>query len=143
MSTESGPLPMSQPPAPFAFCSSAICARAASTSSALVLACPARPHPPSIASVRRTQVLAVNEKSPAAAATRSVNWRTTSSCLSRLSAPALVSGPVVELHMHRAFETDPDVPIQARVGANDRPDVVAPTPPWIRGEAPDLALIER
>jgi len=45
--------------------------------------------------------------------------------------------------MHRAFETDPDVPIQARVGANDRPDVVAPTPPWIKGEAPDLALIER
>ena len=34
---------------------------------------------------------AVSEGSPAAAATRSVNWRTTASCLSRLSAPALVS----------------------------------------------------
>ena len=52
-------------------------------------------------------------------------------------------GPVVELHMHRSFETDPDVPIQARVGANDRPNVVAPTPPRIKGQAPDLALIER
>ncbi len=67
------PSAWAQPPAPFAFCSSAICARAASTSSALVLACPARPHPPSIASVRSTQVLAVSEGSPAAAATRSVN----------------------------------------------------------------------
>src|SRR5437870_1232652 len=79
-----------QPPAPLAFCSWAICARAASTSSALVLACPARPHPPSIASERSTQVLAVTGGSPAAAATRSVNLRTTASCFSRLSAPALV-----------------------------------------------------
>ena len=66
---ESGLLPMSQPPAPFAFCSSAICARAASTSSGLVLACPASPHPPSIASVRSTHVLALNEGSPAASGT--------------------------------------------------------------------------
>jgi hypothetical protein len=40
----------------FWVCSSAIWARAAATSSALVFAWPPRPHPPSGASVRRTQV---------------------------------------------------------------------------------------
>src|SRR5438270_424209 len=61
------------PPDVFALWSSAICARAASTSSALVLACPASPHPPSTASVSSTQVRFVSDASPAAAATRSVN----------------------------------------------------------------------
>ena len=71
-------------------CSWAICARAAATSSSFVLACPARPHPPSGASVRSTQVRSVRDGSPAAPATIDVSWATTASCLSRSSAPALV-----------------------------------------------------
>ena len=44
-------------------------------SSALVLARPASPQPPSTASVSRTHVLPTSEGSPAAAATRSVKQR--------------------------------------------------------------------
>ncbi len=55
--------------------SSAIWARAALTSSALVFACPARPHPPSGASVSSTQVRSARVGSPAAAATTSVSWQ--------------------------------------------------------------------
>ena len=62
-----------QRPALFARWSSAICARAAATSSALVFACPASPQPPSIASVSSTQVRSESDASLAAAAIRSVN----------------------------------------------------------------------
>lgn len=73
-------------------------------SSALVLAWPARPHPPTTASVSSTQVLPATEGSPAAAATRSVNWRTTESCFSRSSAPALVSeAKTVKDHQGSAY----------------------------------------
>src|ERR1700730_7218557 len=70
--------------------SSAIWARAALTSSALVFACPLRPHPPSGASVSITQLRSARVGSSAASATMAVSWRTTASCLSRSSAPELV-----------------------------------------------------
>jgi hypothetical protein len=59
-------------------------------SSALMLAWPARPHPPSGASVSRAQVRSASEGPPAAAATMAVSRLITGSCLSRSRAPALV-----------------------------------------------------
>src|SRR5437660_7133067 len=61
--------------------------RAAATMSALVLACPLMPHPPSGDSVIRTHVRSLSSGSPPAAATSSVSSRTTPSCLSRSRTP--------------------------------------------------------
>jgi len=68
----SGHRPQFTPPEALAHRSSAICERAASMSSALVLACPASPHPPSTASVSSTQVRSDSDASPLASAINSV-----------------------------------------------------------------------
>src|SRR5712692_10496909 len=65
----------------------AISRRAAATMSALVLAWPWSPQPPSGDSVIRTQVRSVSFGSPPAAATISVSSLTTPSCLSRSRTP--------------------------------------------------------